>query len=158
MKVARKLLPKKSFCENSALLFKLPEILNMVLTNLSFFHFLVNKKRNYMVLWWVRMLGMIFDLKNTPPNACWPNFHVLLAFRCSAFSSDQKCVRDFPWKAFVSRCFIFKPYVTFQCSYLFKDFYYCEKTNEKSGEFFKSLLKVRCQQTWFKTIFSPFFI
>ena len=112
MKVARKLFPKKSFCENSALLFKLPEILNMVLTNLSFLYFLVNKKRNYMVQWWVKMLSMISDLKKTPPNVCWPNFHVLLAFRCSAFSSDQKCVRDFPWKAFVSRCFIFKPYVT----------------------------------------------
>ena len=35
-----------------------------------------------------------------------------LAFICSAFFSDQKCVHDFSGKAFDSRCFIFKPCVT----------------------------------------------
>ena len=61
-------------------------------------------------------------------------FRALLAFKCSPFFFDQKCVSDFPWKAFNSRCFFFQALRNlFQCSYLFKGLHYCEKTYEKSG-------------------------
>ena len=78
----------QSFCENSALLFKLLDIWNMVLTK----KFLVNKKRNPMVPWWLRKLSLIFDLKKTPSNVCQPNFPRSFSFQMfSLFLWSKVC-------------------------------------------------------------------
>ena len=59
-KAARKLFPKKSFCENLTLIFKFPEIWNMVLTGLPFFLFFIFKFCEAMM---GQKTSMIFYLK-----------------------------------------------------------------------------------------------
>ena len=49
-----------------------------------------------------------------------------------------KSVRDFPWKAFVSRCFIFKPYVThFNAATYSKAFTTVKRLTKRVEKFFK---------------------
>ena len=75
--------------------------------------------------------------------------HALLTVECSTFLSDQKSVRDFPWKAFHLRCFFFKSCVTH-----FNDATYSKtcttvgRLAERVDEFFKQLLKSCFQKTW----------
>ena len=74
------------------------------------------------------------------------------------FFSDQKCVRNFPWRPFHLRCFIFNPCAThFNEATYSKTFTTVKRFTKRVDEFFKYLLKPCFQKTWFKTYFSPFF-
>ena len=64
---------------------------------------------------------------------CYQFFCALLVFKCSAFSSDQKCIPDFPWRVLTLDTLFSALRSIFQWSYFFKGLYYCEKPNEKSG-------------------------
>ena len=60
-------------------------------------------------------------------------FRARSTVRCFTLFYEQKCVRDFPWKAFYLRCFIFNPCVTHFNEATYSKTHYCEKAYEKSG-------------------------
>ena len=89
---------------------------------------------------------MIFNFKKTPFIVCQPNFGALFTFKCFAFFSDQKCVRDFPWKAFDSRCFIFKPITHFNAA-TYSNTHTQGWWHQDPGK-----LLLRCKKNWNKWI------
>ena len=69
-------------------------------------------------------------------------FRALLTVKCSTFFSDQKCVCNFPWKAFHLRCFIFKPCVThFNDATYSKTYTTVKGLPKRVDKFFKQLLQ-----------------
>ena len=68
----------------------------MVITRVSFFYFVVNKRKKFCGARIDQKIEYGFRFKKDYLMYVNQFFRALLAFKCSVFFSDQKCVCNFP--------------------------------------------------------------